>query len=231
MKVMKKIIFTILAVATLASCQRDEWGGSYNHGDLSGRDYMVRIVDQLMVDNLKQLELAIFIDGNSEGTSTRFTIEGPIWTAGSKWTVNKGENFLYGMVITKTGADSTWTMARSGKYSLGSYYYESDPNYLPRNFETSYEMQARMLADETSSKDHHNWDLTLKNCVRTEDNGYKAVLYTGGKPLTFSGGSFGGWSACHGILLMEVYKDGKLIDKARLELAGKQDSGSFIRNL
>jgi pyruvate carboxylase subunit B len=55
--------------------------------------------------------------------------------------------------------------------------------------------------------------------------------FLGANHLDYKGGTLGGWDQCHGVLFMEVYKDKKIIDKARLQLEGSQGSGSYIRNL
>ena len=230
---MKKIIFFLIAAAALSSCERifdshrerGDWSGTYNYGDNAGREYMVGVVNNLMVESLKQMELALVIDADDNGTGTRFSADGDLWTAGSVWTLSGRETYLGGMKITKTAADSTWTLAREGKFPLSGGYYGGD------FFDTSFEMEVRMKTDSLATKTHHPWEVLLKKCVRTEDEGYKSSIYTKTDPVKFTGGNLGYWNECRGILYMEVFKDGKLIDKARLELEGSQESGSYFRDL
>lgn len=241
---MKKTIFLLFAIFSLSGCAKyfndNEWSGSYDYGENAGRIYMLNVANNLIVDNLKHMEIALFVDANSSGTSGRFSYTGDIWTAGSEWTVTERDSYLTGLKIVKTAEDSTWTISRSGgypfgySYPYGHHYFGYDGAPEPSNyFHTVYEMEIRMLPDHSSAKspDHNPWRVSLTKFTRTEDKGYSSSLYTGANYLEYTGGSLGGWSECHGILFMEVYKDKKLIDKARLQLDGGQGSGSYIRNL
>lgn len=230
---MKKILFAVLGLLVLAtSCKKemnfyDEWSGTYNRGEYAGFDYMMRIADNLIVDNLKQIETAIYVQNNSTGnTSTRFERSGSIWDADCKWVVTRRGGSLTGLEITRAAADSTWTLKREGKYDLG-YGEECD-------FDTKYEMDVRMMRDTSSraSADHFWWKVTLKECTRTEDDGFMAKLVTpAGTPLEYLYGTFCGWSYCYGVLTMQVFKGTEVMDVARLQLNGTRNDSSYIRNL
>jgi|GEM_PF-506551 hypothetical protein len=239
---MKKTIFLFFALLGLSGCAKyfsdSEWSGTYDYGENAGRSYMLTVANNVIVDNLKQMEIALFIDANSSGTSGRFSSTGDVWTAGSVWTVIEEDTYLSGLKIVKEAEDSTWTLSRKGKYPFGySYrynYYDYYSGTRPSNyFDTEYKMEVRMLPDHSDYKpaDHYPWRVKLTTFSRTEDKGYSSSLYTGANHLDYKGGTLGGWDQCHGVLFMEVYKDKKIIDKARLQLEGSQGSGSYIRNL
>lgn len=226
---MKKLAYILLGALLLASCDMsfldDEWSGTYIYGESAGMEYMFCVADNLVVDNLGQMETALFVDSIHSTTSTRFETSGSIWDADCKWTVSKKGSVLPGLVITRAAADSTWNLKRTGKYAFpgGS------------EFDTEYDMDVRMLKDTTSRpvEGHYWWQVTIKKCIRTEDNGYRAELITPtGSVLEYTyGRSMGTWGYCHGILSMMVYKNGELLDVARLQLNGTRYESKYLRDL
>lgn len=236
---MKKTIFCIFAALALVSCTREydkaEWSGSYNYGEYAGREYMMCVADNLIVDNLKQMEAAIFIDSISSETSSRFdTGRKSIWASDAEWTVtNEDSGVLEGLKLKKAAADSTWTLSRKGKYPFGYYNSTMSDESLPNFYDTDYEMDVRMIcaAEGKGMEDHYFWAVTLKKCERTEDKGYSSKIYSTGAPIEYTEGGFCAWDLCYGTLMMEVYKGGTLIDKARLQLIGTQGASAYIRNL
>lgn len=237
---MKKTFCIALAALSLCACTKeyyssDEWSGSYNYGEYAGRDYMFCIADNLIVDNLKQMETAIFIDAISSETSSRFDTGGrSIWSDGAEWTVtNEDSGVLKGLKLKKAAADSTWILSRNDKYPFGYYNSTMSDDQLPNYYVTDYEMEVRMICDAEGKgmEDHYWWAVTLKKCERTEDKGYKSKTYSTGAPIEYLEGSFCSWNLCYGTLMMEVYRDAVLIDKARLQLIGSHSNSSYIRNL
>lgn len=230
---MKKSFYILLGILLMAvSCKKDDlfgdaWSGTYDSSEYAGYEYMLRIADNLIVDNLKQIETAIFVQNTSTGnTSTRFNRSGSIWDSDCKWVVTHRGGSLEGLEITRAAADSTWTLKRDGKYDLG-YGEECD-------FDTKYEMDVRMLRDTSSraSSDHFWWKVTLKECTRTEDEGFVAKISTlPGKTIDYQYGSFCNWSYCFGVLTMQVFKGEEVMDVARLQLNGTRNSSDYIRNL
>ena len=236
---MKKILFILLGTVAIVSCSLfdDEWYGSYNYGENAGREYVFCVANDLIVDNLKQIETAVYIDGlGTSSASTRFEHTASLWDAGSVWTVTKKGGNLAGLHITRAAADSTWILTRKGKYAFGSagysYYSDDEDEY---SFDTDYEMEVHMLPDTTAtpSANHYWWEVNLKKCERVGEMGYKALFNTpAGTPLVYTYGSFGGgWAYCRGVLNMQVYKNGELVDVARLELDGTRNSANYLRNL
>lgn len=226
---MKKISLIVLAVLLLGSCSRDflgsdnEWSGTYSGSEYAGYEYMMCVADNLIVDNLKQMEIALYVESQGSTSSTRFKFNGSIWTVGNEWTVAEKNRSLAGLKIKRAAADSTWTLSRNGKYSFNG-----------NEFDTDYEMDVRMHPDTSSraSNDHFWWDVTLKKCNRTEDMGYRSEITTPtGTVLEYTYGSMGGWAYCYGVLGMRVFKDEELVDVCRLQLTGNRYNNPYLRNL
>lgn len=226
---MKKIAIILLGILLITSCKKDffstdEWGGTYDYAEMAGCDYMLCVADNLIVDNLKQMETALFIESQGSTSSTRFVFNGSIWTVGNEWKVSDKSSLLPGMSIKRVAADSTWTLSRKGKYSFSGY-----------DFDTDYEMDIRMHPDTSgrATGDHFWWDVTLKKCNRTEDKGYRSEITTpAGSVLEYSYGTMGRWAYCYGVLGMKVYKDDELIDVARLQInGGRYNDLSYLHNL
>ena len=238
--VMKKTAILTIAAILLCSCDLmdSEWGGTYNYGEYAGYEYMICVADNLIVDNLKQMETALYVNSLSDAGSSRFECSGDLWNAGSKWTVTKKGGSLEGLHISRAAADSTWTLSRNGKYAFGysydKYSYYNDDDDARYEYNTDYEMDVKMLPDTTASarSDHFWWKVTLKKCIRTEEKGYKAELTTkDDAPLVYTYGTFCNWNFCDGVLLMKVYKNGDVVDFARLELTGAKSGSQYIHNL
>ena len=229
---MKKIIIVLLGVLVLASCSKDsDWSGSHSNGEYAGFEYMLCFADNLIVDNLKQMETALYIDANSTGgTSSRFERSGSVWDAGSVWTVTEKGGALKGLHISRAAADSTWTLSRNGKYSFFSYSRWNDEDEYA--FDTDYSFTVHMLQDTTAhpAADHYWWEVSVNKCERIEDQGYKAVI-SATSPILYTHGVFCSWEYCFGSLGMQVFKDGEIIDVARLQINGTRNDTSYIRNL
>lgn len=224
---MKKIAFVILSILALASCDRDffadEWSGTRDRSEWAGYDYMMCVANNLIVDNLKQLETALFIESQGSSSSTRFVFDGSLWTVGNEWEVSKKSSVLSGLKLKRVAADSTWTLYRKGLYSFNG-----------NEFDTDFEMDVRMHPDTSAraTGDHFWWDVTLKKCTRTEDKGYRSEITTPtGTVLEYTHGNMGSWSFCYGVLGMRVFKDDELVDVTRLQLSGGRYDNSYLRNL
>ncbi len=232
---MKKMFYILMAAVLMVSCDKsfyDEWSGTYSYGDMAGYDYMYAVAGSLIVDNIKEMETAIYVEANSPGSrSARFNRVGSIWDAGSRWTVTAKSAVLSGLLIEKAAADSTWTLTRNGKYPFMAGYNRDEDGL---NYGTSYKMKVKMLKDTSSfaSPDHYWWEVSLKECSRSEDGGYRAEFTTpDAAPLVYSYGSFCSWSRCKGILGMQVFKDEEVIDVARMQFGGGSHDIIYVRGL
>ena len=209
---MKKVLTVLAFLCLILSCSKyyDYVEGGFNGSGRSGngscRTYMLGIVNDLVVDNLQQIENALFIS-ERETNSMSFDMGGKALTEeGAVWILKRENSSLSGLKITCKGKD-TWLMERSGDYPI-----------LSSTYPTEYSMTVVRSKGEIES--HYNWDVTL-NGKRNEKEGY-ACSFSSDGPLKFTyvSGSTSNWSSCTGYLMMSVTKNSTLVDEACLILNG-----------
>lgn len=216
---MKKYILLLMLLPLVAvSCykgydEREElYSGSSDYS--GGRSYMLHIANDLIVDNLKALESALYADKISSGGPMRsYDTNGiPLHAKGAVWTVKYISGFE-GLQITALGDDS-WQLDWDGDYAL-------DGNTFP----TRYTLTATCLSTMSQS-DHFDWEVGLDG-TRTERIGYSCHFWTD-KPLWYENSSRSDyWSSCSGLLMMEVFKDSKGIDGSTLQLRGAPSNAVY----
>ncbi|MBO4595202.1 MAG: hypothetical protein J5632_01130 [Bacteroidales bacterium] len=223
---MKKFLLIALASIAASSCSRDDmndvWKGSDSKGGEPGEAYMRQISEYLIVDNLLELEQAIYLDSLGQASDNRYAKTGAsIRTVGSKWVLRNDQRGLTGMEITMT-ADSTWQMKRNNRYLF--------PDDRTASYKTDYTITAKQQHDTLGrSRGHCAWNVTL-TATRTEDQSYKAEFNT--QPdLLFSGGRQGWWARCKGVLQMDVTKNGNYVDRCTIEYNGGQRDYIYLRGL
>ncbi len=225
---MKKILFGALLLAAFISCSRDErndvWEGSDVRGSQPGEAYIRQISEYLIVDNLKELEQAIYRDSLGTATNRRYIKNGEsIRTVGSSWILKDDERDLEGLEISMI-ADSTWHLRFDDEYEFEGRY-DSDAE-----FRTAYTITAKQQHDSLGrSRGHCAWRISIEG-TRYENKGYVADFRTA-PDFLFKGGVIGSWTSCTGILLMDVSKKGNSVDLCRIEYFGSRRNYVYMRGL
>ena len=221
---MKKIIYFLIVILAAVSCDKsgmnEVWGGSERMSNRPGEVYMRQIAENLLVDNLKELENAIYLDSIGRASDRIYSKTGAsIQTVGSKWILKDDD--LEGLEISMV-ADSTWQLKRNAKYE-----FENDRDD-ESDFRTDYTITAKQHRDTIGrSRGHCAWRITV-NGTRYEDMGYKAQFST--QPdFLFCGGKRGYWTSCRGLLQMEVTKNDKPVDRCTIEYFGRKNDYVYLR--
>ncbi len=214
----------LAAVSCSKDGQNDVWSGSEEEGNQDGKAYIRQIAEILIVDNLKELEQAIYRDSLGTASDRRYRKTGAsIRTVGSKWILKDDDRDLEGLEISMI-ADSTWQLKRDAKYEFeGSWDSEAE-------FRTAYTITAKQQHDSLGrSSGHCAWRLSVSGS-RYENKGYVADFETV-PDFLFSGGKLGSWNRCYGILMMDISKDGNPVDLCRIEYFGPRRSYAYLRGL
>ena len=222
----KKTILLCLALPLLLlSCSKgynigEEYYNGSNPGNKNaGRSYMLQLANDLVIDNLKTLENALYADrlGAAPGEESASYDKGgkSLREKGAVWTVTY-QGGLVGLVITALGED-TWRLEWDGEYDLGGNAYP-----------TKYTLTATCL-EEMQQKSHFDWAVELDG-TRTEREGYSCHFWTK-KTLWYEvmDRSYAGWYSCNGLLVMIVQKNGKGLDSSSLELRGTPNEAQYRR--
>lgn len=222
---MKRYLIPILALsAVLCSCDKsDDFYGSGEEVSYATAEYMMCIADDLVVDNLKEMERILALDKS-----------GAVWEPGYS-SVFERSNQVFGATLSKSSADSTWTIVFDGDFSFESNSYP-----------TRYHLTLRMLpggsegssgaeggdgfGDEGSAQDapfagmYHDWEVTIDEGVRTERGGYSADFRSYPTLRYLRAGATLAWHLCYGAVWMDVRKDGKIVDSLVLVLKGSKNN-------
>ena len=216
---MKKsaIILTILILAVSCSKSEDAFHGSGRSSSEIGRIYMLGIINDIVVDNLQQMENALFIS-ERDGTGASFDKGGKALTDdGAVWTLTREGSALKGLTITRQSED-TWLMERKGDYPILDVVYP-----------TNYKMT--VVKGESQTASHYNWDVTITG-DRTEKEGYSCRFSSDGVlKFSYEKGNTSDWDKCQGYLMMSVKKNNEAVDEACLVLDGGQYDAVFRRVL
>lgn len=187
-------------------------------GNGGGRTYMLLITNDLVVDNLKTLENALYADqlGISPDKSVSYDTGGKsLREKGAVWTLKYMSGFE-GLRMTALGEDS-WLLEWDGDFDLGNNTYP-----------TRYALTAT-CRDDMTQLSHFDWEVALDG-TRTERDGYACHFWTE-NPLWYEvqGKSDEYWSSCTGLLVMEVTKNGKSIDGSTLQMKGYPSDAIYRR--
>lgn len=213
----------------LASCSKEAMpysgdfsfsGSSYN-GESLAQYYMTGLSSTLVVDNLLAIEDALVLDGLGKTTYREggsFKPDGnSIWTVGATWEMASVQS-IRGVKIIREAADSTWKMTYDGEYDLNG-----------SSFPTRYELTLRMLPGSPS--DHFDWETEL-SMKRTEDDGYSSEIVSVDKVrFVRTTSNFYTWGSCYGQFMMEVWRNGSMIDRALLTYNGNSQEYRYRRGL
>lgn len=215
---MKKTVI-LLAILLAASCSKnyDAFSGSGRSTSETGRMYMIGIVNDVVVDNLQQLESALFISERGADALSFNTGGKKLTDEGAVWTLTREGSVFNGLKITRTGENS-WEMERSGEYPILGVIYP-----------TSYKIS--VVRGSSKNASHYDWDVSL-NGKRTEKEGYACAFSSDGVlSFTYEKGNTADWNSCKGYLMMSVTKNNKAVDEACLVLDGGESEAAFRRLL
>ena len=228
---MKKYLLIAFACIAAFSCSKDYindvWNGSDSKGNRPGEAYIRQITEYLLVDNLKELEQAIYLDSLNQASDKHYAKTGAsIRTIGSKWVLKDNDRGLEGLELSMT-ADSTWQLKRNADYTFKDSRNESF------SYPTSYTITARQQHDSLGrSRGHCAWRLSITG-TRNEGykgHGYQAAFQT--QPdFLYKGGKLGWWAHCKGVLQMDVTKNGNYVDRCTIEYNGGQHDYIYLRGL
>ena len=220
---MKKIIILLSLLAGVVSCQKyyegidDSFQGSgRSENNTVGRNYMIGIVNDLIVDNLLQMENALFINDRGGNTISCNTGGKSLTEEGAEWTMTRSNSSLNGLIIKYKGENS-WFLERTGDYPI-----------LDVEYPTNYKMT--VTKSDGPNSDHYNWDVVIVG-DRIERNGYSCSFYSDGvMKFTYTKGYYF-WNECKGYLMMSVKKNNEAVDDACLVLDGGENEAVFRRVL
>jgi hypothetical protein len=222
---MKRYLIPILALsAVLCSCDKsDDFYGSGEEVSYATAGYMMCIADDLVVDNLKEMERILALDKS-----------GAVWEPGYS-SVFERSNQVFGATLSKSSADSTWTIV-----------FDGDFNFESNSYPTRYHLTLRMLPGEGtgasqaggdggfdgegSAQDapfagmYHDWEVSIEEGVRTERGGYSAEFRSYPTLKYHTSGATLAWHLCYGAVWMDVRKDGKIVDSLVLVLKGQKSN-------
>ena len=225
------ILAGVLALASCARMDLDEYNGSYDHRERpykAGEEYMVSLAKQLLPDCLIALEDALIYDNYgyyTQSTSEYKTGGKSLRTEGAEWTV-KSYAPMKGIKISCLG-ENRWKLEFQGNYTLLGYEY-------PTTITAQATLNNSAGSDEGSGEgsgagsgagawaNHNNWEVSFEG-TRTERDGYACVFTSNPTLKFFKGYNNYGWNSCTGSAFMDVTKYGKKVDRCRNEYLGNEN--------
>ena len=227
------ILAGVLALASCARMDLDEYNGSYDHRERpykAGEEYMVSLAKQLLPDCLIALEDALIYDNYgyyTQSTSEYKTGGKSLRTEGAEWTV-KSYAPMKGIKISCLG-ENRWKLEFQGNYTLLGYEYPTTitAQATLNNGAGSSEGSGEG-AGEGAWANHNDWEVRFEG-TRTERDGYVCVFTSNPTLKFFKGYNNYGWNSCTGSAFMDVTKYGKKVDRCRNEYLGNENR--FFRGI
>ncbi|MBQ1647013.1 MAG: hypothetical protein II047_00855 [Bacteroidales bacterium] len=239
---MKRVLMILAGVLALASCARmdlDEYNGSYDHRERpykAGEEYMVSLAKQLLPDCLIALEDALIYDNYgyyTQSTSEYKTGGKSLRTEGAEWTV-KSYAPMKGIKISCLG-ENRWKLEFQGNYTLLGYEYpttitaQATLNNGAGSGEGTGEDSGAGSGEGSGAgsgagawANHNDWEVRFEG-TRTERDGYVCVFTSNPTLKFFKGYNNYGWNSCTGSAFMDVTKYAKKVDRCRNEYLGNEN--------
>lgn len=217
---MKKILYCIALVAVV-SCNKysssSEYFGSVGVGyDSRGplNRYMIGIVDDIVGSSLTALETALNTEDGSVVMKYFYqTNDIHLSQDGSVWTV-KRETIMQGAVLSKVPGEQAWNIVYSGDFPFNGVLYP-----------TSFSIKA--TSADASAEGHRSWKVSFTG-NRTEDNGYYCEFRNEESAINYTVLEYSSYWAAQGYVLMDVYKNGIVIDRVLMEVNGGSGDTSIV---
>ncbi len=231
------ILAGVLALASCARMDLDEYNGSYDHRERpykAGEEYMVSLAKQLLPDCLIALEDALIYDNYgyyTQSTSEYKTGGKSLRTEGAEWTV-KSYAPMKGIKISCLG-ENHWKLEFQGNYTLLGYEYPTTitAQATLNNGAGSGEGSGAGSGEDSGAgawANHNDWEVSFEG-TRTERDGYVCVFTSNPTLKFFKGYNNYGWNSCTGSAFMDVTKYGKKVDRCRNEYLGNENR--FFRGI
>lgn len=223
------ILAGVLALASCARMDLDEYNGSYDHRERpykAGEEYMVSLAKQLLPDCLIALEDALIYDNYgyyTQSTSEYKTGGKSLRTEGAEWTV-KSYAPMKGIKISCLG-ENRWKLEFQGNYTLLGYEY---PTTITAQATLNNDAGSGEGSGEGAWANHNDWEVSFEG-TRTERDGYVCVFTSNPTLKFFKGYNNYGWNSCTGSAFMDVTKYGKKVDRCRNEYLGNENR--FFRGI
>lgn len=229
------ILAGVLALASCARMDLDEYNGSYDHRERpykAGEEYMVSLAKQLLPDCLIALEDALIYDNYgyyTQSTSEYKTGGKSLRTEGAEWTV-KSYAPMKGIKISCLG-ENHWKLEFQGNYTLLGYEYpttitaQATLNNGADSGEGTGEGSGEGSGEDSGAgawANHNDWEVSFEG-TRTERDGYVCVFTSNPTLKFFKGYNNYGWNTCTGSAFMDVTKYGKKVDRCRNEYLGNEN--------
>ena len=221
------ILAGVLALASCARMDLDEYNGSYDHRERpykAGEEYMVSLAKQLLPDCLIALEDALIYDNYgyyTQSTSEYKTGGKSLRTEGAEWTV-KSYAPMKGIKISCLG-ENRWKLEFQGNYTLLGYEYPTTITAQATLNNGAGSGEGSSAGSGTGAWANHNdWEVRFEG-TRTERDGYVCVFTSNPTLKFFKGYNNYGWNSCTGSAFMDVTKYGKKVDRCRNEYLGNEN--------
>ena len=227
------ILAGVLALASCARMDLDEYNGSYDHRERpykAGEEYMVSLAKQLLPDCLIALEDALIYDNYgyyTQSTSEYKTGGKSLRTEGAEWTV-KSYAPMKGIKISCLG-ENRWKLEFQGNYTLLGYEYPTTITAQATLNNNAGSGEGSGAGSGTGAWANHNdWEVRFEG-TRTERDGYVCIFTSNPTLKFFKGYNNYGWNSCTGSAFMDVTKYGKKVDRCRNEYLGNENR--FFRGI
>ena len=223
------ILAGVLALASCARMDLDEYNGSYDHRERpykAGEEYMVSLAKQLLPDCLIALEDALIYDNYgyyTQSTSEYKTGGKSLRTEGAEWTV-KSYAPMKGIKISCLG-ENRWKLEFQGNYTLLGYEY---PTTITAQATLNNGAGSGEGSGAGAWANHNDWEVRFEG-TRTERDGYVCIFTSNPTLKFFKGYNNYGWNSCTGSAFMDVTKYGKKVDRCRNEYLGNENR--FFRGI
>ena len=223
------ILAGVLALASCARMDLDEYNGSYDHRERpykAGEEYMVSLAKQLLPDCLIALEDALIYDNYgyyTQSTSEYKTGGKSLRTEGAEWTV-KSYAPMKGIKISCLG-ENHWKLEFQGNYTLLGYEY---PTTITAQATLNNGAGSGAGSGTGAWANHNDWEVRFEG-TRTERDGYVCIFTSNPTLKFFKGYNNYGWNSCTGSAFMDVTKYGKKVDRCRNEYLGNENR--FFRGI